>query len=83
MRQSLARQYLAKDCTRIPKNHPKNLTYDQVLRIFVWILFPKMTLGENDAQFLDFVSEICQYGLSMIGADYKVYNSNNFPWLNY
>ena len=25
---------------------PKNLTYDQVLRIFVWILFPEMTLGD-------------------------------------
>merc|ERR1711911_335112 len=33
--------------TRIPKNHPKNQTYDQVLRIFVWILFPEMTLGDT------------------------------------
>merc|ERR1711917_77925 len=28
--------------TRIPKNE----TYHQVLRIFVWILFPEMTLGD-------------------------------------
>jgi len=30
-----------------PTTHiPKNQTYDQVLKIFVWILFPEMTLGD-------------------------------------
>ena len=29
-----------------PKKSPKNQTYHQILRIFVWILFPEMTLGD-------------------------------------
>ena len=76
--------------THIPKNHPKNQTYDQDCLDFVsrndarWHTQNKFFeifldfVSENDArwrtQFLDFVSEICQYGLTISPLELSWYN---------